>query len=106
MLKEKYENAKRFVKEHKAEFIAGGLVIGGLIIRHHDLKTTEKHFIDILELMNREGECVDKLTDIVMQHNELIKLTVDEIEAITKVIGKQVELDKGIIEDIIKLNNK
>lgn len=106
MFKEKYENAKRFVKEHKAEIIAGGLVIGGLIIRHHDLKTTEKHLLDIMNLMDKEGNCVDKLIDVAEHHSELLKLTDEQIEGITKVLENQVKLDKVIIEDITKLNNK
>ena len=105
MLKEKCENVKRFVKDHKAEFIAGGLVIGGLIIRQHDLKTINKNFIDTIKLVDKEGDCIEKLTDIVMAHDTLLKLTDEELTVIGKIIDAQGGLNETITDAIMKLKN-
>ena len=105
MLKEKYENVKQFVKEHKVEFIAGGLVIGGLIIRNHDLKTTNGHLFDILKLIEKDGECLDKLTDVVIKHDTLLKLTDEELTMIGKVINAQGSLNETVANTLVKLKN-
>ena len=96
MLKEKYENAKKFMKDHKAEFIAGGLVIGGLMLRQYDKKTIEKHLIDILGLMEKAGNIEDKLVDAVVLHDK-------ELTLINELLGEQGKLNKVNIEVVEKI---
>lgn len=96
MLKEKYENAKKFMKDHKAEFIAGGLVIGGLMLRQYDKKTIEKHLIDILGLMKKAGDIEDKIVDAVVLHDK-------ELTLINELLGEQGKLNKVNIEVVEKI---
>ena len=96
MLKEKYENAKKFMKDHKAEFIAGGLVIGGLILRQYDKKTIEKHLVDIIGLIDKADDNTKKLVDAVVLHDE-------ELTLIHELLGEQGKLNKVNIEVVEKL---
>lgn len=105
MLKEKCENVKQFVKDHKAEFIAGGLVIGGLIIRHRDLQNINRHLFETLKLIDKDGECLEKLTDIVANHDAILKLNDEELKMICKVIDAQGSLNGTVADAIMKLKD-
>lgn len=105
MLKEKYENAKKFMKDHKAEFIAGGLVIGGLMLRQYDKKTIEKHLVDIIGLIDKADDNTKKLVDAVVLHD-------DELTLINELLEKQgilnkvnIEVVEKITENIVELTN-
>lgn len=106
MFKERYDKMKTFVKDHKAELMVSGVVVGGLLLRKHDLKTMEKHLIDIIKLIDRDGDCIGKLTDIVEHHGTMIKLNDEELRMIGKVIKAQGSLNHTVAEAIVELRDK
>lgn len=86
MLKEKYQNAKRFVKEHKADIALCGLAITGtaLIGQHILINTLGKNDKELL----KNDEYLLKLVEII---GRAANMANEDIEALAECNGLTIE---------------
>lgn len=105
MLKEKYQNVKGFVKEHKAEIIGGTIVIGGLVLRYYDRKETMKHLIDIVNLIDKTGDVQDKIVDVIGAHDKELKLINEVFDAQGKLNDTSTNAIKVLAKNVVELKN-
>ena len=86
MLKEKYKNAKQFVKEHGTEIALGGMAILGVALIGQQV-TINKMVILHKEEINTM-EILAKLVDVV---GEGINMANEDLEALAEINGKTIE---------------
>lgn len=81
MLKEKYQNAKRFVKEHKADIALCGLAITGtaLIGQHILIKTLGENDKELLKLVEIIGRAANMANEDIEALAECNGLTIEDV---------------------------
>lgn len=75
MFKEKYENAKKFVEEHKTEIILGAISIGTIAFLGYKYSTNKKEFAKAIQdntnLMKENGALNDRVNFFSMRVTDL-----------------------------------